>query len=66
MLVTIGDGTTYSEVDNIGLVNGLPADGQYTIAALFTVVNVPVGLVPGFPTVVGGTQTRVDVNVRPA
>ncbi|MGB0646014.1 MAG: hypothetical protein ACPGQS_02505 [Bradymonadia bacterium] len=66
VLVTIGDELRpYSEVDNIGVVNGLPADGQYTIAALlYGGANVPVGFgCLDSQRVVGGRQTRVDVNV---
>ena len=66
VLVTIGDQVTpFSDIDNIGVVNGLPADSQFTIAALlYGPTNAPVGFgCLDSQTVVGGTSTRVDVDV---
>jgi hypothetical protein len=66
VLVTIGDqATPFSDIDNIGVVNGLAADAQYTIAALlYGPTNSPVGFgCLDSQRVVGGTATRVDVNV---
>jgi len=66
VLVTIGDEVTpFSDIDNIGVVNGLPADSQYTIAALlYGPTNAPVGFgCLDSQTVAGGTATRVDVDV---
>lgn len=64
--VTIGDAARpFNEVDNIGVVNGLQADAQYTIAALvYGATNAPVAFgCEDSQRVVGGMTTRVDINV---
>ena len=64
--VTIGDANRpFNEVDNIGLVNGLQADSQFTVAALlYGPTNTPVAFgCEDSQRVVGGMTTRVDVDV---
>ena len=64
--LTIGNNNNpFNEVDNIGIITGLQADSQYTVAAL---LYGPSNAAVGFgcvddERVVGGRTTRVDVNV---